>query len=41
MGPSPDGSHILYYDDGVYYTYDAATGQSYDITKQDLRDFLG
>jgi dienelactone hydrolase len=34
MGASPDGSHILYYDEGVYYTYDAATGQTYNITKQ-------
>lgn len=32
MGPSPDGSHILYYDDGVYYTYESATGKSYNIT---------
>jgi dienelactone hydrolase len=34
MGASPDGSHILYYDEGVYYTYESATGQSYNITKQ-------
>jgi dipeptidyl aminopeptidase/acylaminoacyl peptidase len=34
MGASPDGSHILYYDEGVYYTYEAATGQVYNITKQ-------
>jgi dipeptidyl aminopeptidase/acylaminoacyl peptidase len=34
MGASPDGAQILYYDEGVYYTYDAATGQSYNITKQ-------
>jgi len=34
MGPSPDGSHILYYDQGVYYTFEASTGQSYNITKQ-------
>jgi acetyl esterase/lipase len=34
MGASPDGSHILYYDEGVYYTYEAATGQSYNVTKQ-------
>ncbi len=32
MGPSPDGSHILYYEDGVYYTYESATGKSYNIT---------
>jgi dienelactone hydrolase len=34
MGPSPDGSHLLYYDAGVYYTYEAATGQVSNITKQ-------
>ena len=34
MGPSPDGSHILYYDGGAYYTFDMADGQSYNITKQ-------
>jgi dienelactone hydrolase len=34
MGASPDASHILYYDEGVYYTYEASTGQSYNITKQ-------
>jgi len=34
MGPSPDGSHFLYYDAGVYYTYEAATGQVSNITKQ-------
>ena len=34
MGPSPDGSHILYYEDGVFFTYEAATGQSYNISKQ-------
>jgi len=34
MGASPDGSHILYYDDGVYYTYESATGKSYNITQK-------
>jgi dienelactone hydrolase len=34
MGPSPDGSYLLYYDAGVYYTYEAATGQVSNITKQ-------
>ena len=33
MGASPDGSRILYYDDGAFFTYEAATGQSYNITK--------
>jgi dipeptidyl aminopeptidase/acylaminoacyl peptidase len=34
MGASPDGSYILYYNEGVFYTYEAATGQVYNITKQ-------
>lgn len=34
MGASPDGSHILYYDDGAFFTYEAATGTSFNITKQ-------
>jgi len=31
---SPDGTHVLYYDDGAFYTFDLGTGQSYNITKQ-------
>jgi dienelactone hydrolase len=34
MGASPDGSHFLYYKDGAYFTYEASTGQTYEITKQ-------
>lgn len=34
MQASPDGSHILYYNDGAYFTYEAATGQTYEISKQ-------
>ncbi len=34
QGPSPDGTHVLYYDDGAFYTFDLTTGQSYNITKQ-------
>ena len=34
MGPSPDGSSILYYDDGAFFTFDAATRQSHNISKQ-------
>jgi acetyl esterase/lipase len=30
---SPDGSHILYSEDGHFYTFDLSTGQSYNITK--------
>ncbi len=33
MGPSPDGTHLLYYDDGAFYTLDMGTGKSYNITK--------
>lgn len=32
MGPSPDGTHFLYYNDGAFYTYDMASGRSYNIT---------
>jgi dienelactone hydrolase len=35
MGPSPDGTHILYYtNDGSFNTFDVTTGQSYNITRQ-------
>lgn len=34
MQASPDGSHILYYNDGAYFTYEASTGQTYEISKQ-------
>ena len=33
QGASNDGSRFLYYDDGSFYTFDTATGQSKDITK--------
>ncbi len=29
---SPDGSHFLYYDDGHFYTYEMATGKTYNLT---------
>jgi dipeptidyl aminopeptidase/acylaminoacyl peptidase len=32
FGPSPDGSHFLYYDDGHYFTQELATGKSYNVT---------
>jgi len=32
-GPSPTGTHFLYYDDGHYYTYDMTSGQATNITK--------
>lgn len=33
MGPSPAGTHFLYYEDGHYYTYDMAAGRATNITK--------
>jgi acetyl esterase/lipase len=30
---SPDGTHILYYDNGAFFTFDMRTGQSFNITK--------
>jgi dipeptidyl aminopeptidase/acylaminoacyl peptidase len=30
--PSPDGTRLLHYDDGVFYVYDIATGKSTAIT---------
>ena len=32
FGPSPDGTHLLYYDDGNFFTYDLTSGQSYNLT---------
>ena len=32
-GASPDSTHLLYYDDGNYFTWDLATGQSHNLTK--------
>jgi dipeptidyl aminopeptidase/acylaminoacyl peptidase len=34
FGTSPDGSHILYYDDGAFFTFDLTDGKSYNITRQ-------
>ncbi len=34
MGASPDGARFLYYDDGVFYAYDMATGKSADLTSK-------
>jgi dipeptidyl aminopeptidase/acylaminoacyl peptidase len=31
--PSPDASHLLYYEDGSFFTIDLASGQKYNITK--------
>jgi dipeptidyl aminopeptidase/acylaminoacyl peptidase len=32
-GASPDATHILYYEDGNFFTWDLATGESHDLTK--------
>ena len=40
FGPSPDGGHFLYYDDGHYHTYDLATGKSYNITEDVPSSFV-
>ncbi len=33
FSPSPDGTHLLYYQDGHFYTHDFASGKSVNITK--------
>lgn len=33
FGASPDGTHFLYYNDGNFFTYEMASGQSYNITQ--------
>ncbi len=39
-GPSPDGSHFYYYEDGHYYTYEMAPGKKYNITKDVPTSFI-
>jgi dipeptidyl aminopeptidase/acylaminoacyl peptidase len=39
-GPSPDGTHFLYYDDGNFFTYDMASGKSYNITEKVPTSFI-
>lgn len=39
-GISPDGTHFLYYIDGVFYAWDMATGKSYPITKDVPANFV-
>lgn len=34
MGASPDGTKMLYYRDGIFYSYDMATGKSIDLTSK-------
>jgi dipeptidyl aminopeptidase/acylaminoacyl peptidase len=39
-GPSPDGTHFLFYEKGDYYTYDMRAGQKYNITKNVATSFI-
>ncbi len=34
MTESPDGTRFLYYDDGVFFAYDMASGKSIELTRQ-------
>ena len=38
--PSPDGTRLLYYDDGHYFTHDLATGASRNITQNVATSFI-
>lgn len=38
--PSPAGTHLLYYEDGHFSTYDMATGQTVNITKDVPTSFI-
>jgi dipeptidyl aminopeptidase/acylaminoacyl peptidase len=40
FGPSPDGSHLLYYDDGHFFTYEMATGKTYNVTAATPHSFI-
>jgi len=40
FGPSPDGTHFLYYQDGHYHTYEMATGKKFNITKDVPTSFI-
>jgi len=40
FGASPDGTHFLYYDDGQFYSYEMATGKSYNLTKDVPASFV-
>jgi len=38
--PSPVGTHLLYFDDGDFHTYELATGESYNITADVPTSFI-
>ncbi|HWP55000.1 MAG TPA: prolyl oligopeptidase family serine peptidase [Pyrinomonadaceae bacterium] len=40
MGSSPTGTHFVYYNDGQYYAYDMASGQSTSLTKSIPSSFV-
>lgn len=40
FGPSSDGKHFLYYDDGHFWTYEMATGQKRNITQGGPGSFI-
>ena len=40
MGSSPTGTHFVYYDDGQYYVFDMASGQSMNLTKSVATSFV-
>jgi dienelactone hydrolase len=40
FGPSPEGTHLLYYDDGHYYTHEMATGKTCNITREVATSFV-
>jgi len=39
-GASTDGTHFLYYQDGNYFSYEMATGKSYNLTKDVPASFV-
>jgi dipeptidyl aminopeptidase/acylaminoacyl peptidase len=40
LGLSPDGSHMLYYQDGQYHTYEMAGGRRFNITQNVPTSFI-
>ena len=40
MGPSPKATHLLYYNEGTFFSYDIATGKSANLTKQISSNFI-
>jgi dipeptidyl aminopeptidase/acylaminoacyl peptidase len=40
FGPSPDGSHFLYYDDGHFYTQEMAGRKTHNITREVPTSFV-